>query len=1614
MAKKKLNKKVAIAGSIVLVLFALAVIWYILYKMQGPQKFIDDGDAAVVKKDYETASKQYGRALSRAKKDIELQKKILFKLSDTHILNNNWRNAMACWNKIKTIDTSEKVSRAKLLDFYYDMADTGQYGAWKIVLTSVDELLPLEPNDAKLYLIKGRAKLELAKGGEVADRVEALTEAINILKKAQELVPSNPNVYRYRAEAEAAKGEELASKGSLEEKNKAQKQAQKLLEKAISVAPKDPNAYIQLLNTRLIAAQDKKQIGALEPDYIALTKKFPESADVFANLVLYYNYYDLNKQDVSDIDKALKAAQQAHELGPQSVKHAITAADIYYRKGSLTKDEKYLQKALDIAKDALTLPSAMDTQSSREYANKMNKLSLNTFLAHRYIERILDLPAGASKQQKNAMIADAEQVVHEVSQIWGSGEQPYVIEAEGMLAYAKGDSAEGIRKMYAAYQQLRQSDPKGQDAQLGQLSYVLARAFENSSEIGAAREFLLNALQRRIHFTKPETLLMYARISLPMGQSSDVINVVDMYEKIAGATAESQLLKARAYLEPRALQLDEAQSLLAKMKSDDPNVIATKISLLQKKIEQASAESKDPNAAKAHTDTIQAEIDKYRNEQTTLAQKLLQSEPNATQALSIVVENYLAKNKIQEAKAFVGTVLARAPNNTVAAFYKLMLAEPDPLKISPQRRMAISGQITAAIHDPVKRALATAEYYKSRLSEEAEECYKSKSSDPKIAAVTDMQKRSLTLASILAECYKSNANYDKIIAEYNNALKVDSANKAAIGGIFDNALQANDFSLAEQTASVAKRENIDLCGGQIFMARLALTKKDYKEALSRLDAAIKERPVSAIAYLLRSSTQSELGNEQLAIEDARKSIELNPADSMAAKNLANMLYQRNLKLGSKVSTEQVTETRTAIERAYASNPRDWQLLSFYAEYIRDTDPMRALSIRQQLQKAVPTAQNAMLLGNLAVKLAAEQKDTAQQKAFFDIAASAYDQGYKLDPNDSALLRSYAEFYNMTGKPQQAQQLLSNAANKNLLWAHQIRMGQFEQAKQTLDALYKENPKNIDLIKGQMLVAQNLGNAEGVTKYSQELLSFENTPENQLAQIEAYLQVNLIEQAQKQLASYMEKHPNDNRTMLLQALLAIRKGQFTEAITFINKNLELKPNDATSWNLKGQIDFSRGNFDDAINDFKKAKSIAPNPQIRTALTRAYFRAGKGDDAIKELVTAIDETPGATDLYLMLEETYSQLGKADSLTRFYQDTIKKFPDTPFWYNRAASFAISQKNFDAAAALSKAALELSQKPNPNMPKEAMLPQAQMALGNYLDVMRLKKQYDQLITYAAQYVDSDLAVIAFAAMADAKAELGDKAKAFEYYNKAMLKAASNDAVVFQLLGKMSNAVGEDETIKWCSQQLKTTPDSLPINLAMCNIMRSGKETGKALTYIDKCIQLTGPKNSSYRNFIDTKQAILLEAYTATSDKKYFNEAVKLYEDLVAGSSSVEVGALNNLAYLLASNDENIDKAVEYIKKAYDAVQNNPNIVDTYAYVLYKKGDYAKALQLAQSAVQMFERASVSAPADAYEHLGMISAKLGRKTEAANAYKQALKIGEKNMAEKDKQRITAAIAALK
>ena len=117
----------------------------------------------------------------------------------------------------------------------------------------------------------------------------------------------------------------------------------------------------------------------------------------------------------------------------------------------------------------------------------------------------------------------------------------------------------------------------------------------------------------------------------------------------------------------------------------------------------------------------------------------------------------------------------------------------------------------------------------------------------------------------------------------------------------------------------------------------------------------------------------------------------------------------------------------------------------------------------------------------------------------------------------------------------------------------------------------------------------------------------------------------------------------------------------------------------------------------------------------------------------------------------------------------------------------------------------------------------------------------------------------------------------------------------------------------------------------------------------------------------------ILAVAHKKTSDNAYLEKAIGVYESLLEktpkNNNSV---VLNNLAYMLAQSGQRLADALEYAKKALEQKPNEANYLDTYAFVLYKNGRNAEAVQSLTAAIQQYE-VQGTAPPEVYEHLGMV-----------------------------------------
>jgi Tfp pilus assembly protein PilF len=75
---------------------------------------------------------------------------------------------------------------------------------------------------------------------------------------------------------------------------------------------------------------------------------------------------------------------------------------------------------------------------------------------------------------------------------------------------------------------------------------------------------------------------------------------------------------------------------------------------------------------------------------------------------------------------------------------------------------------------------------------------------------------------------------------------------------------------------------------------------------------------------------------------------------------------------------------------------------------------------------------------------------------------------------------------------------------------------------------------------------------------------------------------------------------------------------------------------------------------------------------------------------------------------------------------------------------------------------------------------------------------------------------------------------------------------------------------------------------------------------------------------------------------------------------------------------------------------------------MLYKNDKFEKAQEIVHAAIQQYELQGVFIEPDVYEHLGMISEKLGNTEQAKEAFRQALDAGGKDLTEADRNRIKA------
>ena len=129
----------------------------------------------------------------------------------------------------------------------------------------------------------------------------------------------------------------------------------------------------------------------------------------------------------------------------------------------------------------------------------------------------------------------------------------------------------------------------------------------------------------------------------------------------------------------------------------------------------------------------------------------------------------------------------------------------------------------------------------------------------------------------------------------------------------------------------------------------------------------------------------------------------------------------------------------------------------------------------------------------------------------------------------------------------------------------------------------------------------------------------------------------------------------------------------------------------------------------------------------------------------------------------------------------------------------------------------------------------------------------------------------------------------------------------------------------------------------------------------------------------------------------KMEEKALEVYEQMVQVRPN-DIVVLNNMAYILADKLNRPDDALKYIERAMRHRSQDHNLMDTYGFVLLKKGEINPAIEQFKKSMDIQPTSTTS------YHLGLALIEAKDYQDALKALREAERMLEKNLAGREEE----------
>ena len=773
------------------------------------------------------------------------------------------------------------------------------------------------------------------------------------------------------------------------------------------------------------------------------------------------------------------------------------------------------------------------------------------------------------------------------------------------------------------------------------------------------------------------------------------------------------------------------------------------------------------------------------------------------------------------------------------------------------------------------------------------------------------------------------------------ALKPDHPGVTALK--FRTALRKKDWAAAAVVVQQVEKSNE--LRGKTMRAQMFIIQGEFPKAIEVLVPLRKSHPDSKL--ILRTLGECYLSTKQIELaEDVFAVLESNdPGDVSALIGLAIVTQRQG----------RMEDNEKYVLRAYRSpaGRRHSYISRRYLE-IREAkatgnEIAKIIERREKLLKLGPKDPNYLNnLSRLARLCEYRTRDITR-------AGELYRDAYQRTGHSLEWARILAFFYARNGQSSAGEAVLktgiSEARSVPAKVAWHVMHGEFltmynpSQAMRAFDQASRLDPKNPMPLKAKAtLLARARKWPQAVEYMSAYVAKRGEDVRGRKTLIQYRINGRQYDKAEEELAAILDRNPTDAQALLLKAVLFRLRGSPAKAVTVATQAIDKYPEFAAALAVRARAYIVMGELEMAKNDLESARRLGKTPEISMELANVYKRLGQDNDALLVLKTTVAEHATYETALITLIDTHLQAKDWINSEAVLADSHKRFPKRATYWMMEARMWQAREQYPKAVIAVQNAVTLE-------PESINIARA------YLLALLRVKDYDKALVIANKYRAKPLwGVWANSIVGRIMVHKKNNSKADELFLGAVSKAQPNELpfVVAQIREAYGPQIAIARMVAWSKQR----PDDWHVKVLVGDLASAA--------VADPAGKLTTAERQKYLKLAIDNYSVSVESAKRPSDVAMLsNRLGKVYYDYgepqnaeKAYKKCLEItpndnAALNNLAYLYVDDLNQPKKALPYVQKVIRLRPQDPNVLDTYGWVMGKLKRYAEAKKYLQRSIE-------------------------------------------------------------